>query len=83
MSHWLFTVFAFVKGAEAHLNTCFKHLIYFINEFGLVESKELAPLQKLINRLMPEADMKTIRPTEGVAASAAGSAAAATAGEDT
>ncbi len=39
-------------GAEPHLNTCFKHFVYFIEEFGLVEKKELAPLQELIESLM-------------------------------
>lgn len=31
--------------AEAHLNTCFKHFIYFVLQFDLVEAKELAPLE--------------------------------------
>ena len=34
-------------GAEAHLNTCFKHFMYFILEFGLVERKELEPLAEI------------------------------------
>ncbi len=34
-------------GAEAHLNTCFKHFMYFILEFGLVERKELEPLVEI------------------------------------
>jgi len=38
-------------GEEAHLNTSFKHFIYFIQEFSLVEKKELAPLQELIAQL--------------------------------
>jgi len=38
-------------GLETHLNTCFKHFVYFIQEFSLVEKKELAPLQELIDRL--------------------------------
>lgn len=33
---------------EPHLNTSFKHFIYFIDEFSLVEEKELAPLAELI-----------------------------------
>ena len=33
---------------EAHLNTCFKHFIYFTKQFGLIEEKELAPLRELI-----------------------------------
>jgi len=38
-------------GEEAHVNTCFKHFIYFIQEFNLVDKKELAPLQLLIDDL--------------------------------
>ena len=37
---------------EAHLNTSFKHFIYFIQEFDLVEKKELAPLKELIDKLI-------------------------------
>lgn len=36
---------------EAHLNTSFKHFILFVQEFSLIESKELQPLQELIDRL--------------------------------
>eukprot|EP01115_Flamella_aegyptia_P012436 TRINITY_DN6205_c0_g1_i1.p1 TRINITY_DN6205_c0_g1~~TRINITY_DN6205_c0_g1_i1.p1 ORF type:complete len:222 (+),score=43.00 TRINITY_DN6205_c0_g1_i1:27-692(+) len=36
---------------EPHLNTSFKHFIYFIQEFNLVDKKELAPLQELIDLL--------------------------------
>eukprot|EP01087_Luapelamoeba_hula_P010058 TRINITY_DN2645_c0_g1_i1.p1 TRINITY_DN2645_c0_g1~~TRINITY_DN2645_c0_g1_i1.p1 ORF type:complete len:215 (+),score=48.18 TRINITY_DN2645_c0_g1_i1:138-782(+) len=39
-------------GEEAHLNTCFKHFYYFIEEFGLVDKKEMAPLEDLINNLI-------------------------------
>jgi len=35
-------------GANAHLNTCFKHFVFFILEFQLVSKEELAPLRKLI-----------------------------------
>ena len=34
--------------AEAHLNTCFKHFIFFVLEFELVDAKELQPLAHLI-----------------------------------
>ncbi|EGR30523.1 mps one binder kinase activator-like 1b, putative [Ichthyophthirius multifiliis] len=37
-------------GLEYHLNTCFKHFIYFIDEFKLVDDKELAPLAELIQQ---------------------------------
>mmetsp|Transcript_17286 Transcript_17286/g.25728 ORF Transcript_17286/g.25728 Transcript_17286/m.25728 type:complete len:202 (+) Transcript_17286:57-662(+) len=38
-------------GEEAHLNTSFKHFIYFIQEFHLVDKKELVPLAELIESL--------------------------------
>ncbi|RXM29855.1 MOB kinase activator 3C [Acipenser ruthenus] len=31
-------------GAEAHVNTCYKHYYYFITEFSLIEHSELQPL---------------------------------------
>jgi MOB kinase activator 1 len=34
--------------AQAHLNTCFKHFIYFVREFDLVDEKQLEPLKMLI-----------------------------------
>jgi MOB kinase activator 1 len=39
-------------GEEAHLNTSFKHFIMFVQEFELIEKKELAPLQELIDVLL-------------------------------
>uniref|UniRef100_A0AAZ3QZP0 MOB kinase activator 1B n=1 Tax=Oncorhynchus tshawytscha TaxID=74940 RepID=A0AAZ3QZP0_ONCTS len=36
---------------EAHLNTSFKHFIFFVQEFNLIERKELVPLQDLIEKL--------------------------------
>lgn len=36
-------------GEEAHLNTCFKHFVFFVVEFDLIEEKELAPLKDLID----------------------------------
>jgi len=40
-------------GAEPHLNTCFKHYMYFVYEFNLIpKMEELAPLQELIDKLM-------------------------------
>lgn len=36
-------------GAEAHLNTCFKHFVYFVQEFKLIDNSELAPLQEIIS----------------------------------
>ncbi|OAO98635.1 hypothetical protein AXX17_AT4G22450 [Arabidopsis thaliana] len=37
---------------EAHLNTCFKHFILFTHEFVLIDKKELAPLQELIESII-------------------------------
>lgn len=39
-------------GAEAHLNSCFKHFILFVKEFSLVEARELEPLKDLIHSLL-------------------------------
>ncbi|OWA54246.1 MOB kinase activator-like 1 [Hypsibius exemplaris] len=36
---------------EPHLNTSLKHFTFFIQEFSLVEKKELVPLQELIDKL--------------------------------
>lgn len=45
-------------GAEAHLNTCFKHFIYFVKEFDLIEERELQPLKDLIDNLYDASDEK-------------------------
>jgi MOB kinase activator 1 len=39
-------------GEEAHLNTCFKHFYYFIEEFDLVDRREMAPLQEVIDAIL-------------------------------
>jgi len=38
-------------GAEAHVNTCYKHFYYFVTEFELVSSKEFEPLAELTRRI--------------------------------
>ena len=43
---------------EAHLNSCFKHLMYFVLEFDLVRAEELLPLKPLIDKLIAEDDAK-------------------------
>ena len=46
---------------EAHLNTAFKHFYLFIKEFNLVEAKEMAPLETIIEtfeRQLKEYDAK-------------------------
>jgi MOB kinase activator 1 len=37
---------------DAHFNTCFKHFYYFIDEFNLVDKKELEPLEHVISNLV-------------------------------
>ncbi|XP_064384577.1 MOB kinase activator 3B-like isoform X2 [Halichondria panicea] len=34
-------------GAEAHVNSCYKHFYFFITEFNLADSKEFEPLKDL------------------------------------
>ncbi|XP_055700776.1 MOB kinase activator-like 3 [Phlebotomus papatasi] len=38
-------------GAEAHVNTCYKHFYYFVQEFELVSPKELEPLAEMTSRI--------------------------------
>ncbi|KAI8925652.1 Mob1/phocein [Entophlyctis helioformis] len=40
--------------ADAHLNTSFKHFVYFVHEFALIDKKELAPLEDLIKTLLAQ-----------------------------
>jgi MOB kinase activator 1 len=42
------------KGTEAHLNTIFKHFMYFTFEFKLIEKQELKPLNDVIISLLGE-----------------------------
>eukprot|EP00005_Dracoamoeba_jomungandri_P003027 CAMPEP_0174260496 /NCGR_PEP_ID=MMETSP0439-20130205/9759_1 /TAXON_ID=0 /ORGANISM="Stereomyxa ramosa, Strain Chinc5" /LENGTH=218 /DNA_ID=CAMNT_0015344747 /DNA_START=32 /DNA_END=688 /DNA_ORIENTATION=+ len=35
-------------GEEAHVNTSFKHFIFFVNEFGLMSKSEMEPMEELI-----------------------------------
>lgn len=39
-------------GEEAHLNTCFRHFMCFAQVFELIEPRELAPLQQLIEQMV-------------------------------
>ncbi|XP_055857701.1 MOB kinase activator-like 3 isoform X2 [Episyrphus balteatus] len=38
-------------GAEAHVNTCYKHFYYFVQEFDLISSKELEPLNEMTSKI--------------------------------
>lgn len=46
-------------GAEAHLNTCFKHLIYFVTEFRLVDRAELSPLEDLVSKILKKREKES------------------------
>ncbi|KAF1741031.1 hypothetical protein MXB_1041 [Myxobolus squamalis] len=35
---------------EPHLNTSFKHFVFFVQEFDMIEKKELAPLKEIIDK---------------------------------
>ena len=48
-----------VTGAEAHLNTSFKHFVLFERQFHLISKKEELPLRKLIRRLIQEEEEET------------------------
>merc|ERR1712070_1073884 len=59
-------------GAEPHLNTCFKHYMYFVYEFNLIPKREeLAPLQELIDRLL-ERDMNSTPRADGSGGASSG-----------
>jgi hypothetical protein len=38
-------------GAEAHVNTCYKHYYYFVTEFKLVDQKEFEPLKEMTSKI--------------------------------
>ena len=48
-------------GCQYHLNTCFKHFIFFIDRFNLVEPKELAPLAELIQKFKERRNEQTTK----------------------
>lgn len=39
-------------GEEAHLNTSFKHFIFFVKEFDLLEERETGPVKELIDSMI-------------------------------
>lgn len=43
-------------GAEAHVNTCYKHFYYFVTEFNLTDHKELEPLVSESGKVKIETD---------------------------
>jgi MOB kinase activator 1 len=53
-AHLYYAHFAKIRsiGANAHLNTCFKHYAYFVLEHKLVDMQSMAPLEKQINKFI-------------------------------
>lgn len=45
-------------GAEAHVNTCYKHFIYFVTEFNLLRKEELDPLIQMTYKMCPDLNKK-------------------------
>eukprot|EP00823_Brevimastigomonas_motovehiculus_P004766 TRINITY_DN3262_c0_g1_i2.p1 TRINITY_DN3262_c0_g1~~TRINITY_DN3262_c0_g1_i2.p1 ORF type:complete len:281 (+),score=82.25 TRINITY_DN3262_c0_g1_i2:99-941(+) len=41
-------------GANGHLNTCFKHFIFFVLQFQLIQDKDMLPLKTIIDRMKAE-----------------------------
>jgi len=63
-------------GAEAHLNTCFKHFIFFVKEFKLIDDKETKPLEDLINKIMGGSESKNKSSSGSSSGSTSGSTSA-------
>ncbi|KAB0405250.1 hypothetical protein E2I00_004641 [Balaenoptera physalus] len=47
-----------VMGAEAHVNTCYKHFYYFVTEMNLIDRKELEPLDGGVSSVRWESKAK-------------------------
>jgi MOB kinase activator 1 len=60
-------------GADAHLNTCFKHFVFFVQRFELVAKEELEPLDELISSFMTDETKGDEGKPEGASASASSS----------
>lgn len=52
-------------GAVAHLNTSFKHFLYFVWEFDLVSSGELDALRDIVQEIKNRYDSQLVRTTSG------------------
>lgn len=63
--------------AEAHLNTCFKHFIFFVLEFKLIDKKELKPMQQLIDKFVAKEKLAQANKASRAAAAATAAASAA------
>jgi len=57
-AHIYYSHFEYIiqQSAQAHVNSCFKHFVLFVKEFGLVDSSEMEPLRDVINELLTHRD---------------------------
>jgi len=67
---------------EAHLNTSFKHFVYFTKEFNLIDKKEFTPLAELIEKLVLNDRLKAAAAAVESASAAAASGSAETAADE-
>jgi len=56
-------------GAEAHVNSCYKHFYYFVTQFDLVKDRELEALKEINARFCGDPDPNYAPPPLGGAAS--------------
>jgi MOB kinase activator 1 len=69
-AHIYYSHFEYIiqQSAQAHVNSCFKHFVLFVKEFGLVDDVEMEPLRDVINELLqtrdPRPDNSKPRPCE-------------------
>ncbi|XP_015126204.1 MOB kinase activator-like 3 isoform X1 [Diachasma alloeum] len=50
-------------GAEAHVNTCYKHFYYFVTEFELINVKELEPLSEMTSKVCKDTTAPSSTPS--------------------
>lgn len=57
-AHIYYSHFEYIiqQSAQAHVNSCFKHFVLFVKEFGLVDDVEMEPLRDVINELLQTRD---------------------------
>lgn len=74
-SHTYLHHFEVIKahGAEAHLNCCFKHYLFFVQEFDLVSDRDLRPLRQLIDKFNEHARREEAQQEQQERQSASGS----------
>ena len=51
-------------GAEPHVNTCYKHFYYFVQEFSLMNDKEFEPLREMTKRICVDIVVQQHKPLQ-------------------